>query len=497
MPKGQREEVRQKALAEIALLDTPPEHEFDVLARLAQRMLGTSMSSVTLIDRERQWFKARCGPLAPETARGPAFCNIVFETEAPLVVADASRDLRFTANPFVIGEPNIRFYAGVPVRVRQPDGDAVTVGTLCVLDEKPREPPSVNLDILLELACLAEALVEARTVALRVAVDAEERRLAVERLERERRQLKQAERMADMGSWRHDLERKTTVWSDGVFAIHELPVSGGVPNGDIMSFFPEPDRSAFLEAVMRTLDTGESFELDADLMTAKGRSRRVRCSCEIELSRGKPIALVGLIQDITERHTMELELLRRARTDDLTQLPNRAAFNRTLDKCLGEARASGDDLAVLMIDLDGFKGVNDALGHGAGDDVLRRVADKLRSPYLLRQCFAARLGGDEFAVLVWPPTGQADVAAIVRRLLLNLQIVAEVPGQIASVTGTIGIAWSCAGVHDRETVLRHADAALYEAKRASKGTARTYQDEIPSALPGEPRYPVGVSLPAL
>ena len=405
MSDSQREALRQKALAEIALLDTPPEQEFDALAKLAQRMLGTGMSSVTLVAPERQWFKARCGPLALETARAHAFCPVVVETEAPLIVADASLDPRFSESPFVTGALNIRYYAGVPLRVQQPDGDRVAVGTLCVLDDKPREPTSADLDVLKELACLAEALIEARSIALRVAETAEERRLAVERLERERRQFKQAERMADMGSYRYDIEKRTTAWSDGVFAIYELPVSGGVPNGELTNCFPEPDRTAFLAAVMRTLETGEPFEMDANFVTAKGDARRVRCSCEIELSKGKPVALIGLIQDITERYSLEQRLRHQARTDDLTQLPNRAEFHRVLDQRLHEARDANGDVAVVLIDLDGFKGVNDALGHAAGDAVLQQVAERLRAPYL-DACFPARLGGDEFAILLPASVGR-------------------------------------------------------------------------------------------
>ncbi len=339
MSDSQREAVRQKALAEIALLDTAPEREFDALAKLAQRMLGTRMSSITLIDPERQWFKARCGPLASETPRAGAFCPVVFETEAPLTVADARLDPRFASSPFVIGAPNIRYYAGVPVRVMQTGGAAVVVGTLCVLDDKPREPCAADVEVLSELACMAEALLEARMAALHAAEAAEDRRLTVEHLERERRQFKQAERMAVMGSWRYDFGLRAATWSDGIFAIHELPVSGGVPNDEIMNFFPEPDRSAFLAAVMRTLNTGLPFELDADLMTAKGNRRRVRCLAEIEVSKGRPVALMGLLQDITEQYHMEQKLRQTARTDDLTQLSNRAEFNRVLDSRLREANA--------------------------------------------------------------------------------------------------------------------------------------------------------------
>lgn len=79
MSDSQREALRQKALSEIALLDTPPEREFDALAKLTQRMLGTPMSSITLVAPERQWFKARCGPLAPETTRTHAFCPVAVE----------------------------------------------------------------------------------------------------------------------------------------------------------------------------------------------------------------------------------------------------------------------------------------------------------------------------------------------------------------------------------------------------------------------------------
>ncbi|BCM83770.1 diguanylate cyclase domain-containing protein [Methylobacterium indicum] len=474
MSDNQRETLRQEALAEIALLDTPPEREFDVLAKLAQRMLGTGMSSITLVDPERQWFKARCGPLAPETPRAGAFCPIVVETEVPLTVADARLDPRFAESPFVTGAPHIRYYAGVPVRVRRPTGDVVTIGTLCVLDERPREPSPADLEVLEELACLAEALIEARAVALRAARTTEEHRLTVERLERERRQFKQAERMAEMGSYRYDIEKQSTAWSDGVFAIHEHPVSSGVPNEKIMDHFPEPDRTRFIAAVMRTMDTGEPFEMDADFVTAKGNARRVRCSCEIELAKGRPVALIGLIQDITDRHSLEQRLRYQARTDDLTQLANRVEFHRVLDARLREARTADDDVAVLLIDLDGFKGVNDTLGHAAGDAVLRQVADRLRASCDSRS-FPARLGGDEFAVLMSADFDRIGLDRKVQRLLHDLEIVVDGHGHIARVTGTIGIAWSRAAGQDRDMLLRQADAALYAAKRNRKGTAQTYR----------------------
>ena len=174
MPDSQREALRQQALAEIALLDTPPQREFDALAKLAQRVLGTQMSSITLIDRERQWLKARCGPLAPETPRADAFCPIVFETETPLIVADARLDPRFAQSRLVTDAPRIRYYAGVPLRVTRPDAEAVVVGTLCVMDDRPRAPSAMDVEFLAELACAAEALIEAHVVALRAVASSDE-----------------------------------------------------------------------------------------------------------------------------------------------------------------------------------------------------------------------------------------------------------------------------------------------------------------------------------
>lgn len=143
--------ARLRALHELQLLDTPPEERFDRITRLACRLLGVPISLVALVDSERQWFKSRVGIELAETARADAFCAHTIHTEHGLVIEDARSDPRFAANPFVTGEPHVRFYAGMPLAA--PDGSRV--GALCVLDRDVRRFDAAEMATLRDLAAIA------------------------------------------------------------------------------------------------------------------------------------------------------------------------------------------------------------------------------------------------------------------------------------------------------------------------------------------------------
>ncbi|MFK3740790.1 PAS domain S-box protein [Massilia sp. TN1-12] len=152
------ESARQASLDALQLLDTMPEPVFDRITRLTARLLGVPVALFSLIDRERQWFKSRVGLDASETPREQAFCAHTILGSAPMVVEDAAHDARFADNPLVMGAPNIRFYAGVPVRTTQ--GHAI--GTLCAIDSKPRVLSPEDRQTLEDLADIMSKEVQAR-----------------------------------------------------------------------------------------------------------------------------------------------------------------------------------------------------------------------------------------------------------------------------------------------------------------------------------------------
>jgi excisionase family DNA binding protein len=145
------EVARVRAVIASGLLDTPPSARFDRLVRLASQVTGAPIAVISLLEKERQWFKARVGIECSETPRSWAFCNYTVLSDAVLSVDDATADGRFSSNPLVTGDDAIRFYAGCALH----DRGGYRLGTLCVLDRKPRSLSADQTWALQELAALA------------------------------------------------------------------------------------------------------------------------------------------------------------------------------------------------------------------------------------------------------------------------------------------------------------------------------------------------------
>lgn len=472
---GHAETQRLAVLDSLRLLDTEPEREFDTIVQCAREALQCKIALVSIIDDHRQWFKAKCGLNARETPREHAFCAHVVQQDALIVVPDARLDPRFIDNPLVVGSPYIRFYAGVPVRISGgPDRPGLFVmGTLCVIDDHPRSLSPDEEKRLRDLAHLVESLLQARTDAAQAIRLAEDRRTTLHKLNVAHHQFRQAERLANIGSWRLILADNSIEWSDQVFVIHGLPV-GDMPSVEAaMDYYPPAARALVADALARAVERDETMDIEVDFLTAQGDLRRVRTMAEVEWFKGEKVAVNGVFRDVTDRYLLERALRHAAQVDILTGISNRAHFNECADAAIIAARADGTPLALLLIDLDHFKAVNDRCGHPAGDDLLRRIASRLQSPYLSGYT-PARLGGDEFVLVVTGMADEAALAALVSRLLADLVDLVDAPDGTIRVSGTIGVAQLDDTIRDRSDLLMRADIALYEAKHLSRGSAKIH-----------------------
>jgi len=173
---------------------------------------------------------------------------------------------------------------------------------------------------------------------------------------------------------------------------------------------------------------------------------------------------VAVIRDFTERHRLEAALAHRALHDPLTELANRTLFFDRLRQSIHAARRDHTQVGVVMLDLDGFKGVNDAYGHAAGDDVLKDLGARM-SKGLRATDTAARLGGDEFAWLLPGVRSRESVSRTVRKRLTVIEEPLKVGRRKLAVGVSAGIALYPEDGGDADTLMRHADAAMYSIKR--------------------------------
>jgi diguanylate cyclase (GGDEF)-like protein/PAS domain S-box-containing protein len=242
----------------------------------------------------------------------------------------------------------------------------------------------------------------------------------------------------------------------------------------LADFHVDPDiRSALPAALSRH---GSVRDYEVHLKDASGREFWLLLSAQ-PIRYGGTVGLLVALANIDDRKRMQEDMRRKAMHDQLTGLPNRAMFLESLEHAVRKARRRQGRFSVLFVDLDHFKDVNDTLGHTAGDQLLQSVAERLTSA--VRQSdLVARMGGDEFVVLIEEHRGPEEVMIVAQKILSYLERPVLLDWREVAVSGSVGIASFPDDGEDLETLVKHADAAMYQAKERGRNNFQFYSPEL-------------------
>lgn len=292
---------RLRALKQYGVLDTTPEASFDDIANLAARLCDAPMAAVSLVDAERQWFKAEVGLGVRETPRPLSFCAHAMLADTAMVVTDAFEDPRFADNALVTGPPHIRFYAGHPLKT----SDGVSLGALCVLDDKPRP----------------EGLTELQTMALKTLADQVMTQLELRRALLDRDRSRDTARLAMeasayVGAWDWDIAQNRVVADERfarMYGVDAAAARDGVPI-EVFTASVHPDDAVRVGEEIERAKSGDGVFLCEYRLAANGDVRWVLARGQAYFDRsGEAIRLPGIAVDITERKQIETDLAETAR----------------------------------------------------------------------------------------------------------------------------------------------------------------------------------------
>jgi diguanylate cyclase (GGDEF)-like protein/PAS domain S-box-containing protein len=452
-----REASRQQSLDRLSVLDSGAEASFDGLVHAAAAICGTPIALISLIDHDRQWFKANVGlEGVSETSRAISFCTHAIEQRDLFVVEDAQLDPRFASSPLVTGDPRIRVYAGAPLHLT----DGAAVGTLCVIAREPLRLTDQQREVLRQLGRTAVHLLEGRRALM---------------AEGDMRQ--EAERISSgmpIGLYATDGEGACTFTNPRWQEIFGLSLEESLGSGWADTIHPE-DRSAVFAEWTQAAEEAREFEMGFRLLRRDGSLINVHSQAKaFRDPAGVITGFLGFAQDVTSEVALRAELQHQASHDALTQLLNRRAFDACLSQCLQQPAHPGQPgHALLYIDLDQFKIINDAAGHAAGDRLLVQVArllEAFRSP----EASLARLGGDEFGLLL-PHCTVAEAEATAGRIIRVLEDVRyQEAEQRFRIGVSIGVVPLLGQGFDPDAVMQAADTSCFAAKESGRNRWHTW-----------------------
>ncbi|HSB98378.1 MAG TPA: EAL domain-containing protein [Burkholderiaceae bacterium] len=320
-------------------------------------------------------------------------------------------------------------------------------------------------------------------------------------LERSKAKLARAQDLARMGSfdWRRSSQKAAGnfVLSPEGLRVFGLPPHGSLSMHQLLRMVPESERRSLVRMLDQVLRTSTVLAKDVPVTVVDGRQRIVHVEAEPEFNdSGYCVGYTGIVQDVTDRRTAEDRIRHLANFDALTGLPNRRQLVWRAERALDAALRAGHQVALLMIDIDRFKVINDTLGHAAGDDLLVEVARRLRgcvrhSEQVMEGALESqgsrshrsleavgRLGGDEFVALLPEVGSEADAERVAQRVLDTTREPIFVGGQECFVTASVGIALFPRDGATVADLMRNSDVAMYSAKSAGRNAQALYTPHL-------------------
>lgn len=292
--------------------------------------------------------------------------------------------------------------------------------------------------------------------------------------------LREAQELAHLGNWDLDLATGQASWSDEEFRLLGYEPGSVEPSAENFMRAVHPDDVAAVQAEMqRAMDPNETrpYRIEHRVVYADG-FRVVDQRGKVSFNEtGQPLRMFGTTMDITDRKQAEERIEFLAHHDSLTSLPNRYSLNERLEQSIRSARRRNLKQAVIFIDLDNFKLVNDTLGHNTGDKLLIEIAQRLKGQ-VRESDIVSRLGGDEFVVVLTCITQAMEAAPVVEKIFDQLNKPIEFDGYSLTVSPSIGVSIYPDDGMDGDTLMKHADTAMYHAKKLGRNNIQFFEKNM-------------------
>ena len=508
----EEEGLRLATLHSLNILDTASDERFDRLTRIAQRLFDVPIVAVSLVDEDRQWFKSSIGLGVVEMPRNISFCGHAILEDETFIVEDTLQDLRFADNPVVVGPPHARFYAGKPLKAT----NGMMIGTVCILDYEPRVFNSADIEILGDLTKQVENELnypDLQRMTSKLMKSENKLLETVALLERKEQRERSHNHCLEMVSRAQPLSEILQAIVQGVeqqnpellscimilnqdsnclkFGAGSLPVQCI----DVLNGAPLTEALEYCNPQNILNHTGSAANVKTQPYWSKfsrlARQSGLACSWSqpIKNSAGEVLGIFSiskrelgypsdddllLIEESAnltavalERDRIDTYIRSQAYYDPLTGLPNRNMLKDRLEQEMFKARRTHSQVALLFLDLDHFKEVNDRFGHDKGDLLLIEVGSRLLK--CVRNIdTVARLGGDEFTVIMGELNDPGNTERVANDILKTLSQPFQLGDEVVYLSTSIGIAFYPDNGLDMDTLSKNADQAMYDAKNQGR-----------------------------